>query len=215
VASIIVTVDLTAPTVLTHLPVGTAVAIDAKVVVTFSEAMDHALTTMIVGGVQGSLAWVGNQLTFTPSLLAKGTGYTVTVTGNDLAGNAMTSYQWSFTTIVATGNVIGVVLDEDGNPIAGASVLIDGIFVVKTNASGGFDVPSALGVHTLTISMTGYSDQEMTITVIPGENDVNVPDMASTSTPSSGGDMTMIIVGAIAAIAVVGVLVVVMMRKKK
>jgi hypothetical protein len=106
--------DATAPTVLSVSPAhnATSVAVNAKPIVTFSEAMNHSTvtsstftlkqgSTTIAGTVTGS----GSSATFSPSSsLANNTVYTVTVTTGvkDAAGNALAViYTSNFTTVTA------------------------------------------------------------------------------------------------------------------
>ena len=104
--------DTTAPTVSAVVPLdaATGVAINTKIAVTFSEAMNHATITTTTftlikqGGtpVTGTVDHVGLNAIFTPtSNLVASTLYTATITtgANDLAGNALAAnYTWSFTT---------------------------------------------------------------------------------------------------------------------
>jgi hypothetical protein len=103
--------DLIAPTVSSTNPtnLATGVPINTTVSVTFSEAMNPAtLTTASFtvvgpgGAVAGTVGYVGNTATFTPSSnLAVTSSHTVTVTtaAKDVAGNALASnYIFSFTT---------------------------------------------------------------------------------------------------------------------
>ena len=104
----------TAPVVSSVVPLNNAgsVAINTKIAVTFSEAMDQATitgTTFTVvnttaGGtaVTGTVTGVGQNAVFTPAGdLAASTLYTITITtgARDKAGNALASnFVWSFTT---------------------------------------------------------------------------------------------------------------------
>ena len=100
--------DTTPPSVVSVSPgVGaTGVSTASKVSVTLSEPIQSGASIVVVpqGGsaVAGSTALdgTGTVLTFTPSsALAASTTFTATVSGvKDLAGNAMASYSWSFTT---------------------------------------------------------------------------------------------------------------------
>jgi hypothetical protein len=106
--------DTTAPVVSSVVPLNNAgsVAINTKITVTFSEAMDQATitgTTFTVvnttaGGtaVTGTVTNVGQNAVFTPGAdLEASTLYTATITtgARDKAGNALASnFVWSFTT---------------------------------------------------------------------------------------------------------------------
>ncbi len=113
-----VAADVTAPTVLSVLPVNnaTAVAVGTKPSATFSEAMNAstitAATFMLKQGatsIAGTVAYSGTTATFTPtSALVAGALYTGTITtgAKDLAGNAIAvNYNWSFTTASVAADV--------------------------------------------------------------------------------------------------------------
>ena len=106
--------DTTAPTVSSVFPLNNAgsVALNTKIAVTFSEAMDHTTITgttfkvanTTAGGtaVTGTVTDVDQNAVFTPDAdLKAGTLYTVTITtgARDKAGNALAgNFVWSFTT---------------------------------------------------------------------------------------------------------------------
>ena len=105
------TVDITPPTVISTDPANNAtdVAINKKIVATFSEAMDPLTITTNTftvrqgtTSVSGTLTYVGTIAVFTPQhSLAVNTVYTATMStgARDLAGNALASnYVWNFTT---------------------------------------------------------------------------------------------------------------------
>ena len=55
--------------------------------------------------------------------------------------------------------ICGKVIDEEGNPIESASILVDGHDTnLKTNNSGYFEVVSEKGKHTISTVKEGYSD---------------------------------------------------------
>ncbi len=83
------------------------------------------------------MVFVGNVATYTPNALEYNTEYTVTVQGEDLAGNAV-SYQWSFSTVVTLGNIEGRIVDGDGTAIANATVTLSNGMTTTTDASGHF-----------------------------------------------------------------------------
>lgn len=99
---------VTSPTIINHTPSGTDVPVTTTITVTFSEAMNHTSAEnafSVSPSVSGSFSWSGNTMTFTPSSLAYGTTYEVTIgTGAmDSAGNPLGSpYSWEFTTTADT-----------------------------------------------------------------------------------------------------------------
>jgi hypothetical protein len=106
--------DVTAPTVLSVVPVGNAtlVPLNSSATATFSEDMNQATLTASTftlkegtTAITGTVTYAGTTATFEPSAaLAGNTVYTAKITtdvkdaaGNKLAGN----YTWSFTTVAA------------------------------------------------------------------------------------------------------------------
>ena len=165
------TVDATAPTITDNSPTGDDVAIDSVISVTFSEEMDRDSVSIVVDGVDGTIAWNGNVATFTPSALAYGTEYTVTVNGKDIAGNELEEDIWTFTTLKDEGTISGIVKDKDGNTIEGATVTLSSEVSTTTGTDGSFsfdNVPS--GSYDLTIEKSGYVKSSKEVTVDIGKN---------------------------------------------
>lgn len=128
-------VDTTRPLVSSTSPV-TAVAVNADITATFSEAMDpntmSAATFSVRQGatvVPGVVTYVGNTVTFNPDAdLAADTTYSATITtgAKDVAGNALLAdFAWTFATatgtvvdttpptVTDTSSKVGVALDSD------------------------------------------------------------------------------------------------------
>ncbi|WP_440988302.1 S8 family serine peptidase [Haloarchaeobius baliensis] len=61
--------------------------------------------------------------------------------------------------------VTGTVTDADGNPIAGATVSIDGVSSTTTNASGGYSIVAQNGTYNVTAFGFGYTGSTQTVTV--------------------------------------------------
>src|SRR5437879_11823622 len=115
----------------------TGVAINGKIAVTFSKAMDTSTITKATFAlkqgsnpkedddegeeVAGTVSYTGVTATFTPAgNLAPNTAYTATITtrAKDLAGNALaTDFSWSFTT-GATPNTTPPTVSSTVPPIA-------------------------------------------------------------------------------------------------
>ncbi|OGW58075.1 MAG: hypothetical protein A2Y48_04115 [Nitrospirae bacterium RIFCSPLOW2_12_42_9] len=113
--------DTTAPTVSSTNPASdvTGVAVDSKIFVTFSEAMDVSTinTTNFTlsgssGAVSGTVTYSGTVATFIPSTsLSPFSTYTAKITHDvkDLAGNNMVSdYSWNFTTGASTTDAANI-----------------------------------------------------------------------------------------------------------
>jgi CarboxypepD_reg-like domain len=64
------------------------------------------------------------------------------------------------------GIIKGQVLNEDGQPLPGATILIKGTKnVFSTNAEGTYSFPSALPAQRVQVSLLGYSEAEMSVRV--------------------------------------------------
>jgi hypothetical protein len=209
-SSVTFVVNLDAPT-MTVSPVGTNVPRSAPVVVTFQDPVDHGAVSITVGGVAGNLSWTGDKATFTPSsVLASNTTYQVTVTGRDDDGDAF-SDSWSFTTVEDRGSVSGVVLNGDGNPVAGATVTLSNGMKATTNDHGEFSftgVPA--GHYTLNVSKNGY--QVMTSEVDVSSDQIN---QVGSLSLRSGTDTPVQYIGAAIIVVIAGLgAVFVVLRKK-
>lgn len=107
------TSDVTPPTVLSTVPANLAVgaSVSANITANFSELMNAATITSATFTLQqagtpvaGAVSYSGTTATFNPtSDLSFNTLYTATVTSGatDLAGNALTTTAWTFTTATA------------------------------------------------------------------------------------------------------------------
>jgi hypothetical protein len=122
--------DLTPPSIISVIPVtgATSVAVNGKVSVTFSEAMNASTLTassfkLMKGttSVSGTISYSGSVATFTPaSALTGSTVYTASITtaASDLAGNALASnFVWTFTTVAVTPVPTGVSFSGEVVPI--------------------------------------------------------------------------------------------------
>ena len=57
------------------------------------------------------------------------------------------------------------VTDENGNPLVGATVTLDGLYSANTNARGEVSFTTSRGPHTLTVYAAGYQPFELGITL--------------------------------------------------
>ncbi|GEM_PF-2553474 len=212
------TVDAIAPEATASAPTGNLVPIDTEISVTFSEPVNHRSVhiSIISGGeaVGGSITWNNNTLIFTPSAsLEYATQYEVRVSGaTDSVGNVMENYTWTFTT-TNIGTVTGRVLDENGNPIAGATVTADTGESTTTDDNGNFSLDVPMGARILTISKEGYEDTSVNATVVPGET----TPLAPVELPESKGlifgiPMSYLLIGIILLAAIIALALI--MKKK-
>ena len=143
--------------------------------------MNASSVRIIVSNLTGRISWNGNTAVFTPNgNLTAGTLYIVTVGGTDLAGNSLAPYSWNFTTkseiinppiTTPVGNVSGVVTDENGAPIAGATITVQGTNISTTTDSAGHFLLEnvSAGQHTILIGRNGFASNTTSITVTEGE----------------------------------------------
>jgi methionine-rich copper-binding protein CopC len=166
--------DLTPPNITATIPVNGAngVGIGQNIVVTFSEAMNSATLTYTSAPNPAGWTEVWNPgftvVTLSHANFAFSTSHIFTVTdAEDLGGNPLVGgpapNPWSFTTIGATGTIIGTVVDEDGDSILGAIVTLtnttDGEWTETTNSTGEFqfnDVAEGTNEYNISIEKAGY-----------------------------------------------------------
>ncbi len=223
-ASVSFTIDTTAPIVIDHSPTGMNVSLDSTINVTFSEPMDLSSVQIVLSGITGTVSWSGNTAIFTPDEnLTAGTLYVVNVTGEDVAGNRLAPYSWNFTTksgspppVITThaGSISGVVMDDSGSPVAGATVSVEGTNLTTiTDSDGHFLLENvSVGQHTLSISGDGFLDSTASVTVTEGETSTINPVLHPISSqPPKGGFPWWIIILVILGVLVIGA----MWMKKK
>jgi hypothetical protein len=205
VASVNVTVDTTAPHLVSHTPVGENVSLTSSIMVMFSEAMNETATTITVSGISGSLIWSGNILVLKPSAnLTTVTTYLVVVSGKDLAGHAM-NYEWEFTTtnLLMVG---GKVVDENGAPIQGAVISMNGTTVATTDAEGNYSFEILPGTYTLTVKREGYDEASKQVVVSDGQSGTGTNAVIVQLIKAKGSDLSMLLGGvAIIAVAILAI----------
>lgn len=235
-ASVVFTVDTVAPVITELPPMGNEESTRVVITVTFSEAMDRTVTTITVNDTTGTMMWSGNSASFTPwEALHGDTVYTVTVEGQDLAGNPLAPVSWTFKT-AKVGTVSGVIYDENGNPIANATVTLttmtgahlersslpqaalaaaNEVLVTMTDEQGRYwfyDV--AVGSFTLQATKEGYVPQNrsvsMTLASVAGGGilaDLTIKEMDNT--------MLWAMIGVVTGSLVVILLLLLVRRRKK
>ncbi|MBI0581488.1 MAG: carboxypeptidase regulatory-like domain-containing protein [Methanomassiliicoccales archaeon] len=183
-ASVTFIVDLNAPA-MTFTPTGTDVARSSKISVSFQDEVDKASIGITVEGVQGSLSWSGDAITFTPSsLLAPGSTYEVTVAGKNAGGDGF-SETWSFSTVEDRGTITGIVRDGNGDPVAGATVTLSSGASTTTDDNGRFEfINVSSGNYTVSVSKDGYQTLTMEVEVTP----MQFEELGTLSLGSGGGN---------------------------
>ncbi len=212
-SSVEISVDKDVPTV-TISPSGSDVRVNAAVVASFSEGMNHSSTTIVVAGVVGTIIWSGNNATFTPSAaLSYNTAYTITVTGHDLAGKAVTM-TGVFTTMRDEGTIAGVITDADGKAIAGASVMLSNGMKTRSDVHGAFSfVNVTSGDYEITVSRNGYETFTRSVSAIAGETTSlgSAGVLAAAPDTGSGTIVGLVVAGFVGLM----LLIAVVMREKK
>jgi outer membrane protein assembly factor BamB len=209
-------VDSTSPYIVSHSPVGSNVSIDSMIQVSFSEPMNASSVGIQVTGLTGALTWDDNNdtVTFTPSGdLAFATEYTVHVNGSDSVGNPLPAYQWTFITTDMC-SISGKILDENGNPVSGATVTIDGVTLTTTDSSGYYFGFVHGGNHLLKIQKEGYVEIERDLVLTPGETN-NLGNLTITLASGGGSDLSLILALIAVIVVIAVVIVIVMLRKRK
>src|SRR5205807_845984 len=187
------TLDTTRPTVSATVPANaaTGVAINGKIAVTFSKAMDTSTITKATFALKqgsnpkedddegeeeaGTVSYAGVTATFTPAgTLAPNTAYTATVKdrAKNLAGNALaTDFSWSFTT--------GVTPDTT-RPVVSATVPANAATAVAINQT--INAAFSKAIDPLTITTVTFILKQGT-TAVAGT--VSYAGVTATFTPAS------------------------------
>lgn len=186
VGSVSFVVDSMAPE-MTVSPIGANASLDAKIVASFQEAVDHGSVAIEVSGVAGNLSWSGEDAVFTPSVpLEPEKTYEVTVSGRKAGGQEF-SVNWSFTTKANTGNLSGTVRDPEGNGVPNAKVTLSNGASTTTDTAGRFEFTDVVpGRYTLTVTAEGYEALTEEAEVLAGENEeLGVLSLSSAGTASA------------------------------
>jgi len=186
VRSVTFGVDTIAPSA-TVSPTGDEVALDAIIIVHFSDVMNVTSVQIEVSDVSGTLIWVGDNATFVPSRLDPNRQYCVNVTGQDWAGNGI-SLSWFINTTMI-GSIHGLVIDASHTAVFNATVTLSNGMTTTTDAYGNFyftDVPA--GSYNITIHRGGFADFNYTIQVLAGnDNDIGIFNMVQEKAGTDNG----------------------------
>jgi len=174
ISGLVIPEDIVPPTVLDWTPQGTSAQQESEVRVTFSEDMNKGSVAVQINDVTVNGTWDDRSLVLNIELEFE-TDYTVRITGQDLTGNNMSEFQWTFRTEGPNATVEGRVLHEGGSPLSGARIVC-GDESVLTDETGHFSLVLTPGNHTLWVSMEGFEDIEMDVQVLPGQ-DVELEDL--------------------------------------
>lgn len=206
--------DITPPEVIEHAPQGRDAEQGDSITITFSEDMNASSVVVLVNNATRNGTW--NDRTFILDLaLEFETDYQVVVMGEDLSGNALEPFGWTFRTEDINAQVIGRVIDGDGGPLSGVLVTA-GEQQALTNVNGTFSLLLSPGDHILNMSKDGYLDKMVMVHVEPG-GDMELEDSVLQDAPGDAGlDGGILLYAglAILVLIVVAVAVLVLRRRK-
>ena len=212
-ASVNITIDTIAPSLLAHNPTGNGVAVSNSFNVTFSEKMDTGSVMATINGDTATGSWNGNVVTFTSiSTWTYNTAYTVTVKGTDLAGNSM-SFTWSFETSNA-GTIKGVLKDKNGGPIANAAITLSNGMSTTSDGDGYFSFANVTaGSYTMIITVNGHQTTIDNVVTSAGATN----NLGSLIISSSGGIADIALVLGVVAVIIIALIIgmVFLGRRKK
>ena len=212
------TVDITLPEILSAGPTGGSVPINYPVEVEFNKQMNVDAVTITVNGADMNITWEG----FTASYLPEGgwqtsTLYNIEVNGADRAGNPLETYEWAFTTSGSAevqGTIVGLVVNEEGEPLEGAMVKLDSGEEAFTDENGVFRLTGSQGTHDLTISLSGYDDLEFKVVIAEGETDLAEISLDKEKEASSSCG-TVVVISMILLLLLLAIVVVIFVLRRK
>ncbi len=164
--SVEIHISTSIPTVESATPTGDDVPLSAQLRITFSKEMNHDSVVVTVNGSEIAILWAVETVTYSPAGgWAEDSAYAVTVDGMDIYGNHMQRYSWQFNTEILPVLVGGTVVDDRGNPVDNASLIIGSTEVTVTDENGHFSFEVMPGTYTLTASKDGYKNCTQDVTV--------------------------------------------------
>jgi len=167
-ANLTVHIDTVAPVVVHHSHTGTAVSPEGALSVAFSKAMERSSVMVRVNGAPADLTWQNDTALLSPSEgWAEDTEYNVSVSGRDLYGNQLPEVSWTFRTGFVMVLASGTVLDPFGNPVANATLSINGTVVAITDQDGHFSFELRPGSYLIIVSGRGFEDLIFEVTAAP------------------------------------------------
>ena len=177
---ILVRVDRTPPSVVEFKPEGPYVSNSQEPYFKLSEPVpDHLLNILLDGDpadkiVVGTDVWVDVVGTFEP-----GSIHIVTVNASDEADNTMEPFTWSFRIEPLPEEkpkgkeFWGTIVDDNGDPISDARILIDGEENSTTGSEGTFRIYLEWGAYELTIRAPGQNELKRNI-IVNSTSDTNL-----------------------------------------
>jgi len=142
---------------------------------------------------------------------------TVTVSSIDLAGN-IAELSWAMEAPFPTLTVSGRIIDENGAIMAGALVYCDGTLVTEADPQGNFSFDIAPGVHNLVVLKDGHLPANLTFDANATSGTsvgLIVLTIESDGRSFGSGIGTILIVAALAAVILVGAILVSLIRNRK
>ncbi|MEA3558425.1 MAG: carboxypeptidase regulatory-like domain-containing protein, partial [Candidatus Thermoplasmatota archaeon] len=202
-------IDSEAPRIIHFSHEGSGVKTRGPLTLQFSEEMDEGTLNLTLDGeeVEWALNDAGNFLTIAlDEPLSAGEDHSLAVMGADLAGNSITG-SLTFTT-ATTGTITGRIVDDEGEPVEGARIVLDTGEETTTDSNGVFTMDAPGGTRTVTVYDGDEEIGVFTVEVYPGEpSDAGDQEVEPVVDGGSGSSAFLIILLAVIVLALVGVLV--------
>ncbi|HUT26800.1 MAG TPA: right-handed parallel beta-helix repeat-containing protein [Methanomassiliicoccales archaeon] len=207
-----ITPDLSPPSVIEYVPRGQTVDHDDQINITFSEDMDQGSVMVSVNNVTRTGEWDDRTLTST-MVLDFDVEYQVRVLGQDLAGNSMTEFQWTFRTEGPNATVYGRAVDEEGNGLTGVQVVFgeNSATMLEVDDDGRFSLLLAPGNHSIVLLKNGYQVNEVQIQVLPGQ-DMEIGDVTLIKEPEASWVLPLL--GMVATVALAALILIWYRRRR-
>lgn len=186
ISGLVIPADIKPPEVIANAPQGLDAEQGDHIAITFSEDMNASSVIVMVNEVLTNGTWddrtylLGMDLEFESD-------YQVAVSGEDLSGNELEPFSWSFRTEDINAEVTGRVVDDNGEPLSGVLVKV-GEQEALTNVDGSFSLLLSPGNHILNMSRDGYLDKMVMVHVEPG-GDMDLGNITLESAPEGGGGL--------------------------
>jgi len=213
ISGLVIPADITLPEVIAHAPQGRDAEQGDAITITFSEDMNASSVIVLVNNHTQNGTWDDRSFILDLELEFE-TDYTVAVIGEDLSGNALEQFGWTFRTEDLAAEVIGTVVDIDGRPLSGVLVTV-GEQEALTNVNGTFSLLLLPGDHILNMSKDGYLDKMVMVHVEPG-GDMELEDSVLQDAPGDTGlDGGVLLCAGLAVLVLIIVAVVVLVLKRQ
>ncbi len=162
-------VDRTSPMIISIHPTGVIVGYDEEVKIEVSEQLSPLSIYFNLSGLQGDWVEVRNNTYqfIIDGDLGDNSEFNIVFYGEDLAGNPI-SASWSFKTTkdpLRTTITVGRVTNENGDPLEGTKITVNGTDVAFSDSNGTFTIEISEGSYGLSFFKEGYRNASIIIEV--------------------------------------------------